>query len=203
MDDDTVADLSRLQYWIDTEMAPIQKLHPEILFGMVRWDDNKIQRDKKNRWYVSREDFPEDVYPPYVFGPFYLISSEGVAAMLNHTPEVKAFSVDDAFYTGVLAEKAGVIRVDVDYHFRLFRRIKLQENCDNSPGRPAQPFLIAACCYYNPKTLGKVYDRLRNVQCKNSVFKQSVWKDSHTSQVNRNQQNPSRAFHWSRRAHPI
>ncbi|KAI1705434.1 galactosyltransferase domain-containing protein [Ditylenchus destructor] len=110
VDDDTVADLSRLQYWIDTEMAPIQKLHPKVLFGIVRWDDSKIQRDKNDRWYVSREDFPGDVFPPYVFGPFYLISSEGVAAMLNHTSEVKAFSVDDAFYTGVLAEKAAGIQ---------------------------------------------------------------------------------------------
>ncbi|KAH7724789.1 hypothetical protein AAVH_07658, partial [Aphelenchoides avenae] len=58
--------------------------------------------------YVPRELFPDDGYPPYCFGPSYLLSSDAVADVLFGARLVRAFPSEDSLYTGVIVEKMGI-----------------------------------------------------------------------------------------------
>ncbi|KAH7723876.1 Glycosyl transferase [Aphelenchoides avenae] len=92
----------------------------------------EVYRDRSSKWYVPRELFPDDVYPPFCAGPSYLVSSDAVAAILFGTHFVKAFTTEDALYTGVIAGKMGIRRIsDTD----VFHTAKILQNvtkCDEA-----------------------------------------------------------------------
>jgi hypothetical protein len=51
-------------------------------------------------------------------GPTYLLSNRAVSSILNATEGVKAFSIEDILYTGILANRAHVHKFSVWQHFR-------------------------------------------------------------------------------------
>lgn len=68
--------------------------------------------------YVNESVYPGTVYPHFASGPVYLASTETIAAILRHSGEInKNLCLEDVLFTGVLAEKANVIRVDQRQHF--------------------------------------------------------------------------------------
>lgn len=58
--------------------------------------------------YVPYERYPHRDYPQYSTGPAYVMTSAAIAAVLNGTSSVNGFHVEDALYTGVIAENVGV-----------------------------------------------------------------------------------------------
>jgi hypothetical protein len=40
------------------------------------WRGHKPNRHKKNKWYISTKDFPENVYPAFAQGFFYILSNQ-------------------------------------------------------------------------------------------------------------------------------
>ncbi|KAI1695381.1 galactosyltransferase domain-containing protein [Ditylenchus destructor] len=163
-DDDTVVDLPRLQFWIDKEMSDVHKKNPAILFGAMRRNDGAVIRDPKRKRYVSETDYPDDVFPPYCFGALYILSNEAVTGILEHTHEVNAFSLDDVLYTGILAEKAGVLKIDASKHFIRDFNYENKPECEEIDGLK-MPLSTALCCFEKLSDMEEAYKVLRNIKC--------------------------------------
>jgi len=59
------------------------------------------------------------MYPEYMHGSTYFGNSKAITSIMKHTKEVFAIHIEDALYTGILAEKGNVSRYDhADKHFR-------------------------------------------------------------------------------------
>uniref|UniRef100_A0A1I7RMF7 Hexosyltransferase n=1 Tax=Bursaphelenchus xylophilus TaxID=6326 RepID=A0A1I7RMF7_BURXY len=111
-DDDTAIDLRRLKTYVDMVFELKRKIYPHLVFGMAL--RGYPIRDQGNKWYVSKEEFPADEFPLYCNGAMYLMSTTGVRRILEVARTAKAIHIEDVFFTGVLAEKAGVVRFGVD-----------------------------------------------------------------------------------------
>ena len=58
-------------------------------------------------WYVSKEDYSEEFFPPYCRGQFYIFSQNLFLHVVNASKVVKPFPVEDA-YMALLVNKKGV-----------------------------------------------------------------------------------------------
>lgn len=66
-------------------------------------------RDERSKWYVTRDEYAGDEYPPFLSGWLYAAGSASVRGLLRAIrPGDKYFWIDDLFVTGVLAQRAGV-----------------------------------------------------------------------------------------------
>eukprot|EP00117_Sycon_ciliatum_P025059 scpid62100/ scgid20880/ UDP-GlcNAc:betaGal beta-1,3-N-acetylglucosaminyltransferase 7 len=68
---------------------------------------SRVIRVKKHRWYVPREVYPKDTYPPYHVGVGVVLSEDVLHACLPLIPNVTVFGVDDA-YLGIVMEECGI-----------------------------------------------------------------------------------------------
>ncbi|KAI1705451.1 galactosyltransferase domain-containing protein [Ditylenchus destructor] len=162
--DDTVVDIPRLQFWIDKEMRDDHKNNPAILFGAMRWNDGAVIRDPMRKRYVSESDYPDDVFPPYCFGALYMMSNEAVKGILEHAHEVNAFSLDDVLYTGILAEKAAVRKIDSSKHFIRDFNYRNKQECEEIDGLKV-PLSTALCCFERLSDMEEACKMLRNIKC--------------------------------------
>jgi len=158
-DDDTVVDLERLQYWIREKFSNRSQSRMSVFGGM--WKGAKPNRDSTHKWYVSADVFPESIYPPYMNGPTYLMSNDAVTAILKHCRDVKPFAIEDILYTGVLARKAGVAKVNGWIYFREGNRVELVETC----GTGGVPYVTAIYDITDPAFFAQAYERLRTARC--------------------------------------
>ena len=74
----------------------------------------------KHKRVVPREDYAPDTYPNFINGPSYLLTAEAASAILEKTPEVSRISIEDALFTGILAELADVRRVNAFSYIRTY-----------------------------------------------------------------------------------
>jgi hypothetical protein len=83
-------------------------------------------RNIKHQWFLPECIHP-DQYPEYVNGPGYVMTKNIIKPLLDALEEYSGpvFDIEDAFITGVLAEKAGVVR----YHSSKFN-LHCQERTD-------------------------------------------------------------------------
>ncbi len=79
----------------------------ENTIGCYLWENVKVQRDRKNKWYVSKEEYSNDIYSRYCSGSAFLLTSDLVGKLFNESLYTKFFWIDDFFVTGQLAEKIG------------------------------------------------------------------------------------------------
>jgi hypothetical protein len=61
-----------------------------------------------NPYYVSKEDYPLDVYPIYFSGAGTLMDRRAVEQFYNAAHHVNYIPIDDAFL-GILANKVGIL----------------------------------------------------------------------------------------------
>uniref|UniRef100_A0A914I3Y4 Hexosyltransferase n=1 Tax=Globodera rostochiensis TaxID=31243 RepID=A0A914I3Y4_GLORO len=102
-DDDTVVDLARWKFWVDEKFRK-QAEGRAAFFGFVYAGTGPI-RHVSSKSYVSEKHFPGKLYPDYMEGGTYFGTAQAVRAVMAQTSEVVGFSVDDALYTGILAER--------------------------------------------------------------------------------------------------
>uniref|UniRef100_A0A182VZ22 Hexosyltransferase n=1 Tax=Anopheles minimus TaxID=112268 RepID=A0A182VZ22_9DIPT len=103
MDDDIVFDPFYIQnYLSDLNQGDEQQSH--LLAGYV-FRSKKVIRLQANKWYVSRTEFPGDVYPPYLSGWLYVANQKTARALVAESQVGSFFWIDDTFITGVLAQR--------------------------------------------------------------------------------------------------
>ena len=64
-------------------------------------------RDKRSKWYVSREQYSKDRYPPYISGTAYVMTGDIISALYNSTRHVPLLFIEDVYITGICREQIG------------------------------------------------------------------------------------------------
>lgn len=68
------------------------------------WNRMHVQREKKNKWFLSQDDFAKDSFSPYCSGSAYIFTGDLPKIMYDTSWYIKFLWVDDYFITGILAE---------------------------------------------------------------------------------------------------
>uniref|UniRef100_A0A914PVZ7 Hexosyltransferase n=1 Tax=Panagrolaimus davidi TaxID=227884 RepID=A0A914PVZ7_9BILA len=141
-DEDTVLDVKRFEYFLYEKFNPLSYvLNDMAIFGHL-FHKNPVLRNPNEKWYVPYEGYNETYYPEYVQGPCYLISSKAIKAILIEAKNHKHITVDDAFYMGIVREKAEISVIDANKHFGYENPILRNEwECDTD----GRPFLFNVC----------------------------------------------------------
>ena len=81
----------------------------EMTSLMLGWVMKKSKRvdDVSDKYYVSRDLYPRDFYPPYVSGGGFVMTGRLALSLFEATLTTPMFPIDDAF-VGVLMKKVGV-----------------------------------------------------------------------------------------------
>ncbi|XP_072025939.1 beta-1,3-galactosyltransferase 1-like [Amphiura filiformis] len=64
--------------------------------GLV-FENAKVIRTARHKWYVPYDEYPYAVYPPYAGGAAYVISSNILPFIVAISPHVQLFQIEDVF----------------------------------------------------------------------------------------------------------
>ncbi|XP_069102813.1 lactosylceramide 1,3-N-acetyl-beta-D-glucosaminyltransferase-like isoform X2 [Argopecten irradians] len=68
-------------------------------------------RDNRSKWYISKDEYPYDFWPPYLAGGAFLMSHVSALKFQLAIPYVEPVSIDDS-YLGIVAKKLGIRPID-------------------------------------------------------------------------------------------
>ena len=102
-DDDIFVNIFALLKYIHSTVEPSYGKTNLILCN--QWIHMKVMRDKRSKWYIPKEDFSPDYFPPYCSGSAYLMSSDVTEKMYRLSLTTPFFWVDDYYITGLLVHK--------------------------------------------------------------------------------------------------
>ena len=71
------------------------------------WYNAKPIRDKRSKWFVSKTEYPGNVWPPYVTGGSSVISFDYAKRMVEGFKTTKPLYIDDV-YLGMVAKKQNI-----------------------------------------------------------------------------------------------
>uniref|UniRef100_A0A914VJM7 Hexosyltransferase n=2 Tax=Plectus sambesii TaxID=2011161 RepID=A0A914VJM7_9BILA len=80
------------------------KSHPPKSVICLVWYGMVVNRDVNNKWYVSKEEYANDTFPPYCSGSAYIITRDLIRPMYEQSFKIKFMWVDDWYITGALIE---------------------------------------------------------------------------------------------------
>ncbi|KAJ6645589.1 Beta-1,3-galactosyltransferase 5 [Pseudolycoriella hygida] len=103
-DDDIYADIYQIMDVILEELRDSNKT-----FACENMGGNKPVREIANKWYVSEETFPGDMYPDFCSGSAYLVKADDATKIYSVSNKTKFFWIDDVFVTGILRETFDVV----------------------------------------------------------------------------------------------
>ena len=102
-DDDVYVKMPDLARWLQENAH----LSANLYTGFVQIPPHAVVRRHGHRWFVSREEYEDDYYPPYCLGPFYIFSRDVFLSVVLVSRVTRKFPVEDAF-VGVLVRKIGL-----------------------------------------------------------------------------------------------
>ncbi|XP_042857218.1 beta-1,3-galactosyltransferase 1-like [Penaeus japonicus] len=130
VDDDVVVNpfnLQRFYHEINKQAAPnTKKEHTTVgkIYGRVIY----ALPQRKGRWALTKEEYPEETFPPYTTGAAYIIDRESVTQLWNHVPFVSVLWIEDVFLTGLVARAAELRHVGINHlYLENFTSISLYE----------------------------------------------------------------------------
>ena len=90
-------------------------LDTSIYTGNV-WYGAKPNRNKRSKWFISKAEYPDDVWPPYVTGGSALISFDYANRIVEGFKTTKPLFIDDV-YLGIVAKKQNItLTNDARFH---------------------------------------------------------------------------------------
>ncbi|KAM4038574.1 beta-1,3-galactosyltransferase 2-like [Anomaloglossus baeobatrachus] len=77
-------------------------LHPDLpvrtnYFTGAVYMSTKPKRKKSSKWYVPKEVYPNDTYPPYCSGPGYVFSADMAKKIYDVAQDIRVIPMEDAF----------------------------------------------------------------------------------------------------------
>ncbi|XP_077985335.1 beta-1,3-galactosyltransferase 1-like [Glandiceps talaboti] len=100
VDDDVYVNMVNLVHML--ESSPRNRYVVSVVHGHI-----VPIRTKKSKFYVSEEDWPEKLYPPYPSGPAYVMSYDVTRDIYLHALNTPLFVWEDV-YVGVVLKKIGI-----------------------------------------------------------------------------------------------
>ncbi|XP_008210014.1 beta-1,3-galactosyltransferase 5 [Nasonia vitripennis] len=110
MDDDIIVNLYEVLSLIHNRTSSNTK--PDFLMGYVL-DHMTPIRNQANKWFVTKEEFSENVYPSFLSGWFYVTDMLTALKLVYQSRQhSKYFWIDDLFVTGILREEAKIYNIE-------------------------------------------------------------------------------------------
>lgn len=107
-DDDTFINIPLLAMYLR-----YYRTKKELLMGHL-YTKSPVDRNISSKWYISKNEFSGNKYPPYLSGGSYLMSSNVARRIFGVCSRSKFFPMEDAFVTGICASKANVLPTNND-----------------------------------------------------------------------------------------
>ncbi|KAJ8713986.1 hypothetical protein PYW08_007606 [Mythimna loreyi] len=107
VDDDTVYNLEKTY-----EVLKSVDYSTPILLGYIN-KDVKPERNKKSKYYVTLDEYPRQVYPPYLSGFYYITTPRVAAALCDEAIYHPYLCIEDIFVTGILAEALNIMLTEL------------------------------------------------------------------------------------------
>ncbi|KAM6544934.1 hypothetical protein CsatB_025670 [Cannabis sativa] len=82
---------------IDEVLSSLKtKASDALLYGSISFESSP-QRDRDNKWYISDEEWPHALYPPWAHGPGYVISRDIAKFIVrgHHDRNLQLFKLED------------------------------------------------------------------------------------------------------------
>ncbi|XP_060085302.1 lactosylceramide 1,3-N-acetyl-beta-D-glucosaminyltransferase B-like [Ylistrum balloti] len=112
-DDMYVATDFLIQHLKDMPQAESERLY----HGHLYHNTEPVRYGKKDawesKWIVTREEYPFDTYPDYIFGGFVVMSMRTVLEMSLAIPYTQPISMEDV-YLGIVASRLGIVATNTD-----------------------------------------------------------------------------------------
>lgn len=109
-DDDVFMDLFQVTSHLRGVLGP--RPPPRLLMcGLIRRP--YVKRSQRSKWRVSFREYRAHRYPPYCSGWAILMSPDVVRDLYRASAAVPYFWVDDVLVTGILAQRLGLVHVDL------------------------------------------------------------------------------------------
>lgn len=116
MDDDIIIDFYRILQVIDSNLKDKNK---SFLMGYVLKGTLPV-REPANKWFVTKSEYPDSIYPPFLSGWLYVTTPKVAKTLVEASMSIKYFWIDDTYVTGLLAQTAGIIHLDIHEYFTLY-----------------------------------------------------------------------------------
>ena len=84
------------------------------------WTTGPHRKESGDKFYVSREEYPDDTYPNFCAGATYILAPDVVRDLYDVSLRMQFFRFDDVYVTGILREKIGAKLVSATQQYRLF-----------------------------------------------------------------------------------
>ena len=120
-DDDILVNIFKISDHIRHNV--VRKYGTKDLILCNQWVRMKVLRDKKSKWYIPKEDFGLDYFPPYCSGSAFIFSADVVKRMYEASFDTPFFWVDDYYITGALAKKINVVQKRLNEMYMLNGRL--------------------------------------------------------------------------------
>ncbi|XP_045625542.1 beta-1,3-galactosyltransferase 1 isoform X2 [Procambarus clarkii] len=108
IDDDVVVNpfhlLQYLRLQISRDSAP-SKIHGRL--------SRRAPSHRNGKWAVTEEEYPDKFFPPFVFGPAYIVGRNAVERLLAYVAHTPFLWLEDVYITGLVARAAGIRHVNI------------------------------------------------------------------------------------------
>ena len=104
-DDDIITDVFLLFKHVNS-LNEHNMIKPRTILCHV-WSRMKVMREKKNKWYVSKEEYRHEWFGKYCSGSAFIFTSDLVGEMFRISFHVRFVWVDDYYISGLLARAVG------------------------------------------------------------------------------------------------
>ncbi|ETN85344.1 N-acetyllactosaminide 3-alpha-galactosyltransferase [Necator americanus] len=157
VDDDVGIHLDRMFRLWTMDARDTKSLYCQVL------SDTIPERRSYHKWYMPYEKWPDSFYPDYCNGPMYVMGKAAGQNILDKAQIFAPMSLEDLFYTGVVAESAEVRKVNWSRNIvntaQKFWKGQLQ--CDESNRR----LLFSVHSLKKPENLRKGFQLMKNYLC--------------------------------------
>lgn len=124
-DDDILVNIFKLVKHLKNVVEK-QLGHKDLLL-CNQWLRMAVLRDKNSKWYIPKEDFSLDHFPPYCSGSAFVLSTDMTKRMYNASLYEKFFWVDDYYITGILPSHIKVKQKRLNEAYMLNGRVAYEK----------------------------------------------------------------------------
>jgi len=126
IDTDVFINFPKLQRVIETKGSTTE------VMGNCRKDLVVLRQTdniKEKKWVMTYDEYKQEVYPPYCEGPRYIIPMQVAKALVNVSPNVPFFRMEDTYIAMCLAVTPYRVKNIPDFDKQIHGVFKLQFNC--------------------------------------------------------------------------
>ncbi|XP_073950457.1 beta-1,3-galactosyltransferase 5-like isoform X2 [Choristoneura fumiferana] len=94
------------------------KVKGDFFMGYILNNTEPV-RDNRTKWYVSREEYAKDEFPPYLSGGFYVTTPNTARRVIKEAKNHPYFFLEDLFVTGFMTQVLNIKLIQLPKGFWL------------------------------------------------------------------------------------